>query len=149
MEKAEAEVQEVARVQGSGPGHPRGNCPHCKGRPETRPECVPIRHARGRKSWQRAESLQDQAAWRHIPQTDKTSASKAEVVSIDNRYRTVVSATIENRDRRDAFSPPLPRCESFYNPRDKAAQEGEMKRAKRKMSPGVSRAPRPETIRGC
>ena len=41
-----------------------------------------------------AQSLQDQGAWRNISRTNKAAASKAEVLSIDNRYRTVVSATI-------------------------------------------------------
>jgi hypothetical protein len=39
----------------------------------------------------------------------------------------------------------LPQGEPFYNPRDNPAQEGEMKKPKRKMSPGVSRARRPKT----
>ena len=41
-----------------------------------------------------------------------------------DRYRTVASATIQCRDSRDAFSAHLPQGESFYNPRDKPAQEG-------------------------
>ena len=79
QERAEAEVQEVARDLGSGRGHPGRDRPHSPGSPETGPHSIPIRHTRSCESAQQAEVAEGRRSRPVTARKDEAATSETEV----------------------------------------------------------------------